>query len=67
MTASCTIKPERLQCVGGVLRNRRLVRGKPEGGLTIEFYLQQDSPDWGWRDDHFLSGGRDVFLMIQMF
>ena len=60
MTASCTIKSERLQRVGGVIRNRRLVRGKPEGGLTIELLPPTRFPRLGME-------GWSIFLMMQMF
>lgn len=34
--------------MGGVIRNRRLVREKPESGLISDFYLQ-DFLGWGWK------------------
>lgn len=55
MTVSCSIKSERLGCLGGVIRNRRLVREKPEGGLITQL---QDFPG---------VGRGDFFLMMQMF
>lgn len=55
MTASCTIKSERPGCLGGVIRNKRLVREKPEGGLITE---PQDFPG---------EGGGAFSLMMQMF
>lgn len=47
MTASCNIKSERLGCVGGVIRNRRLVREKPEGGFVTGLLLPIRFPGRG--------------------
>lgn len=45
--------------MGGVIRNRRLVREKPEGGLSTGLLPPRRFPRWGVEDDHFLSWWRE--------